>query len=103
LLDLSISLYLIADLLHSVVDLAHIVRFYALALLAAVCGDRLGEVLGMALMGNLGIENLLAGFFNYTVELEVSFSILASGIAVGNGSFSAISLSLLYLMHFCIS
>ena len=54
-LDLSVALYLVADLLHSVVDLADVVGLYALALLAAVSGNGLGEVLGMALMRNLGV------------------------------------------------
>jgi hypothetical protein len=57
----------------------------------------------VALMGKLGVKHLLAGLLYYTVELESTFTVLTAGVAVSNGSFSAVSLSLLYFVHLCVS
>ena len=56
----------------------------------------------MALVGKLGVKHLLAGLLNNTVELE-TITVLTAGVAVSNGSFSAVSLSLLYFVHLCVS
>lgn len=55
LLDLPVSLNLITYLLHTVVYFTHIVRSHPLTLLTTVRSYRLGEVLGVALVGSLGV------------------------------------------------
>jgi hypothetical protein len=50
LLDLSVPLYLVVNLLHLAVDLIHVVRFQSISLFTAVCCERFCEVLGMALI-----------------------------------------------------
>jgi len=59
--------------------------------------------MALVLVRKLGIKNLLAGLLYYTVQLESTFTVLAAGVAVSNGSFSAVSLSLLYFVHLCVS
>lgn len=100
LLYFSISLYLVVDFLHFVIDSVHIVNFDSVCFFATIGGKRFGEVLRVALVCQL--HHLHSGLLDYAVQLKIASFVANSGVTVGVCSSSAVSLALFYFVQFSI-
>lgn len=98
LLDLPVALDLVVYLLHLVVDLVHVVLLQPVRLLPAVGGQRLGQVLRVALVQGQ-VQHFLPRLFDDAVELEGALAVVAAHVAVGVGPLAAVALRLLHLVQ----